>query len=60
MTPAWVGCSGMTPEGLSPDRMNARLPHLSRLAWAVLIIVALLVVWLILSGVIGGRASGGA
>jgi hypothetical protein len=40
--------------------MNARLPHLSRLAWAVLIIVALLVVWLILSGVIGGRASGGA
>lgn len=41
-------------------RMNARLPHLSRLAWAVLIIVALLVVLLVIGGVIGGHGSGGA
>jgi hypothetical protein len=40
--------------------MNARLPHLSRLAWAVLIILALLLVWLVLSGVIGGHVSGSA
>ena len=38
--------------------MNARLPHLSRVAWAVLIIVALLVLLLVLGGVIGGHGGG--
>jgi len=41
------------------DRMNVRLPHLSRTTWIVLIVVLVLVLLLLLTGVIGGHGGGG-
>ena len=37
------------------DRMNVRLPHLSKLQWAIIVIVLLFLSYLVLAGVIGGH-----
>jgi hypothetical protein len=41
----------MTPEIMS----HVRLPHLSKLQWAVMILVLLFLIYLVFAGVVGGH-----
>lgn len=38
---------------------NVKLPHLSKLQWAVTILVLLFLIYLVFAGVVGGHGSGG-